>query len=195
MRLTYFATTLASLAALASASESEISGRPAPPPPPPPPPSPRLTFLYSLNCTLGTPLSVGATPNGDRVVIPITGGTFSGPRLSGMYLPTPSDLSPRASLTNPITGNVLNLGADWGLVGNDGIFSADTRYHLQTNDGANIFIRTSGPGQANGKIHLRIVFEAASAGAYGWLNNVVAVGVLTPGEGWVAIDTYELTST
>lgn len=87
MLLTYLATTLASLAALASASD--VSARPPRPPgpPTPPTPSPGLTFLYSLNCTLGTRLPVGAGPNGDRVVIPITGGTFAGPRISGVCLP------------------------------------------------------------------------------------------------------------
>lgn len=50
------------------------------------PKAPGLTFLYSLNCTLGDSLSVGKGPEGDRVVIPITGGTFSGPRINGDYL-------------------------------------------------------------------------------------------------------------
>jgi hypothetical protein len=47
------------------------------------PKAPGLTFLYSLNCTLGESLAVGNVPDGNRVVIPITGGTFSGPRISG----------------------------------------------------------------------------------------------------------------
>lgn len=51
------------------------------------PKTPGLTFLYSLNCTLGEPLAVGNVPEGNRIVIPITGGTFSGPRLSGIACP------------------------------------------------------------------------------------------------------------
>ncbi len=50
---------------------------------PKPPAAPSLTFLYSLNCTLAPPVLVGAGPHGSRVVIPIIGGTFSGPKLSG----------------------------------------------------------------------------------------------------------------
>jgi len=88
---------------------------------------------------------------------------------------------------------VLNLGADWGLVDKDGLFSADTRYQLQTDDGANIFIRTSGPAQADGHLHLRIVFETGSA-TYYWLNNIVAVGILTSGDGYVLIDAWQLES-
>ena len=48
------------------------------------PATPGLTYLYSLNCTLGQALPVGEGPRGTRTVIPITGGTFSGPKLSGM---------------------------------------------------------------------------------------------------------------
>lgn len=47
------------------------------------PKTPSLTFLYSCNVTLGAAIDVGAGPRGRRNVIPITGGTFSGPRLSG----------------------------------------------------------------------------------------------------------------
>ncbi|KAK3901800.1 hypothetical protein C8A05DRAFT_44626 [Staphylotrichum tortipilum] len=136
------------------------------------PSPPGLSFLYSLNCTLSASIPVGAGPHGTRVVIPITGGTFSGPKLKG---------------------KVLNLGADWGLVDKDGVFSADTRYQLQTDDGADIFIRTSGPAQADGHLHLRIVFETGNANYY-WLNNIVAVGILTSGDGYVLIDAWQLES-
>ncbi|KEY73872.1 hypothetical protein S7711_06082 [Stachybotrys chartarum IBT 7711] len=135
------------------------------------PPAPGLTFLYSLNCTLGASVNVGAGPRGSRTVIPITGGTFTGPRL---------------------TGRVLNIGADWSWTDGRGTFNADTRYQLQTNDGANIFIQTSGPGQSNGRIYLRGIFETGSD-RYWWLNNVIAIGVLTPGNGYVAIDMFHMT--
>ena len=88
-----------------------------------------------------------------------------------------------------------NLGADWGLVDGSGTFSADTRYHLETNDGAQIFIRTSGPAQADGSLHLRLVFETGSEKYY-WLNNIVAVGILTNGcgGGCVLIDAWQVES-
>lgn len=47
------------------------------------PVAPGLTYLYTLNCTLAPPYIIGATPKGFRVAIPITGGYFNGPRLSG----------------------------------------------------------------------------------------------------------------
>lgn len=47
------------------------------------PSAPGLTYLYTLNCTLGTSIDIGDGPKGQRVAIPITGGSFAGPRLSG----------------------------------------------------------------------------------------------------------------
>lgn len=92
------------------------------------------------------------------------------------------------------TGTVSNLGADWGIVDNStGIFSADTRYNLVTDDGANIFIQTSGPAQPDGHLHLREVFETGHPDYY-WLNNIIAVGILTSGDGWVNIESWQLES-
>lgn len=54
---------------------------------------------------------------------------------------------------------------------------ADTRYNFQTDDGANIFLQTSGPAQPNGDLQLRALFETGDKDYY-WLNNVVAVGTL-----------------
>lgn len=91
-------------------------------------------------------------------------------------------------------GNVSNLGADWGLLDSvTGVFTADTRYNLATNDGANIYIQTSGPQQPDGLIHLRQIFQTGHAN-YTWLNNIVSVGILKVGNGWVYIDAWQLES-
>lgn len=172
------------------------------------PPAPSLTYLYSLNCTLGEAIAIGNGPKGNRVAIPITGGTFAGPRIKGTF--PASHTSHPSSLTfihisfdhvllSKLTrifsalGKVLNLGADWGLTDSKGTFSADTRYNLQTDDGANIFIQTSGPAQKDGNLHLRLLFETGSEKYY-WLNDLVAVGILKAGNGWVAIDAWQLVS-
>ncbi|KAK3951095.1 hypothetical protein QBC32DRAFT_215796 [Pseudoneurospora amorphoporcata] len=139
------------------------------------PAPPGLSFLYSLNCTLGTIIPVGTGPRENRIVIPIIGGIFQGPKLKG---------------------KILNLGADWALSSTSGAESTtnvDTRYQLVTDDGANIFIQTNGPAKKDGKVHLRITFETGST-KYFWLNSVVAVGILTTGDGWVGIDVWEVLS-
>lgn len=81
-------------------------------------PIPALTHSFSLNITLGTPIEMGMGRSGKRRIIPITGGTASG----------------------TIAGKVLNLGADWQTVFADGAAHLDTRYALETDDGAVIEI-------------------------------------------------------
>lgn len=54
---------------------------------------PTMTLLYRMEAKLGERFSLGPVPNGqERIVIPIVGGTFEGPRLSGTapILPTKS---------------------------------------------------------------------------------------------------------
>ncbi|KAK0391925.1 hypothetical protein NLU13_1423 [Sarocladium strictum] len=131
---------------------------------------PSLEFLYHADATLGASWDIGDTGFGNRVVIPITGGTFRGPRLSG---------------------NITNLGADWGVTDTRGVFFPDTRYNLRTCDGADIYIQTSGPAQPDGTILLRGIFQTGHA-KYEWLNYVVAVGILKAGQGSVSIDMWTL---
>jgi hypothetical protein len=51
------------------------------------PKPPTLTYLYTLNATLADAITIGPGPRGGRVAIPITGGTFSGPKLKGANEP------------------------------------------------------------------------------------------------------------
>lgn len=134
---------LAASVSLSQAKKPKASNEPA---------APALNFLYTLYAVCGNPIYRTEGPRGIRTAIPIVGGNFTGPRLNG---------------------KVLDLGADWGVTDpQTGIFSADTRYNLQTNDGANIFLQTSGPQQPDGKLHLRVQFETGDKRYY-WLNNVL----------------------
>jgi len=48
------------------------------------PKAPKMTLLYSTDVTLGERFSLWPIPAGqERVVIPIIGGTFNGPRMAG----------------------------------------------------------------------------------------------------------------
>jgi hypothetical protein len=48
------------------------------------PVAPEMTLLYSMEALLGDRFALGPIPTGqDRVVIPIVGGTFKGPRMNG----------------------------------------------------------------------------------------------------------------
>lgn len=84
---------------------------------------PGLRHLCDLDVELGPPLELGDSPRGRRRIIPIVGGTVSGERLSG---------------------RILNLGADWQTILADGTAELDTRYSMETSDGAVIDIRNFG---------------------------------------------------
>jgi hypothetical protein len=83
----------------------------------------RLEPLTMVRVTLADILDLGDTQWGRRRVVPITGGEFTGERLSG---------------------TVLAGGADWQVVHDDGMITVDTRYTLKTHDGAHLYLSTSG---------------------------------------------------
>jgi hypothetical protein len=85
-------------------------------------PEPRLTKVYSLEATLAPPLDLGQTAQGHRRIVPLTGGTFSGPQISGRLLPGAS--------------------ADWQIILPDGTALGDIRYLLQTDRGDLLYVRS-----------------------------------------------------
>jgi hypothetical protein len=66
---------------------------------------------------------IGAVPKGTRVIAPIAGGTFEGPRLRGKVLPG---------------------GGDWTLLRSDGVLELDLRVTLETDDGALVHMASFG---------------------------------------------------
>jgi hypothetical protein len=85
--------------------------------------APALRHLADLDVELSAPIELGESPRGRRRIIPIIGGTVRGERLSG---------------------EILNLGADWQTIFSDGTSELDTRYAMRTHDGALIDIRNFG---------------------------------------------------
>jgi hypothetical protein len=87
-------------------------------------PQPRLTFLSRLEATLGEPVNVGETGQGRRRIVPLCGGTFSGPDISGRLLP--------------------GVSADWQIVRPDGTARANLRYTLQTDNKSLLYVPARG---------------------------------------------------
>lgn len=83
---------------------------------------PELLHFADLTVELAQPLEMGQGRAGTRRIIPIIGGRVTG----------------------QITGRVLNLGADWQTVFEDGLADLDTRYAIETEDSAVIEIRNLG---------------------------------------------------
>jgi len=129
-------------------------------------------FLFDMQVEIGQIQQLGATPRGSRLIAPLTGGTFDGPKLKGDVVPG---------------------GADWLLTRVDGIRELDVRLTLRSDDGQLIYmsyrgISTMTPEMASrvmrgelvnsSEYYMRItpVFETG-AERYAWLNRLVAVGV------------------
>ena len=115
---------------------------------------------------------VGKTPHGARRIVPVTGGTFTGPKLNG---------------------TVLSGGGDWLLIRPDGAFELDVRETLRTDDGHLIYMSyrgilimsketlqriSQGETVDPSEYYIRTTpyFETGSE-KYDWLNRIVAVGV------------------
>src|SRR4051812_7757832 len=149
-------------------------------------PTPRLTPVYRLEAALGEPPDLGMTAGGRRRILPLTGGTFTGPELSGTLLPGAS--------------------ADWQIVLGDGTALGDIRYTLQTDGGDLLYVQSRsvrhGPADVLASLGRgeevdagRYTFRAAmqietAAPDLDWLNKGVFVSVGGRRSGGVTYETY-----
>jgi hypothetical protein len=131
----------------------------------------KLEYLMTYRADLKPPVDVGQGPAGSRQIFDVTGGQFEGPRLKGKLLPS---------------------GADWLLLGPDGVGRLDVRGTLETDDGARIYLQYHGILVMNEKIAKSMAegaetqygdsyfftqprFETGDE-RYAWLNSIVAIG-------------------
>jgi hypothetical protein len=136
---------------------------------------------------LAAPQELGDTPQGRRRIINITGGRFTGERLSGRVLPG---------------------GADWQLVRADGVADLDARYTLETNDRALIYVTNRGYRHGPPEILRRLSsgeavdpslyymrttprFETSDQ-RYAWLNRIVCVATGARRPAAVELEVFEL---
>lgn len=119
--------------------------------------TPNMEYVMQLYVTLEPQYTVGEVPHGKRVVIPITGGIFEGPKLKGTIIPG---------------------GADYQYQKTDGKSlhtELEAIYSIKTDDGVYIHIRNRGiiAGGQGGQFYFRCApqFEAPEDSPYAWLNN------------------------
>ncbi|MFW3168737.1 DUF3237 domain-containing protein [Geodermatophilus sp. CPCC 206100] len=86
-------------------------------------PPPSLVHVLHLEVTVDAPIEIGPTPAGQRRVIPITGGTVSGPLL---------------------TGRVLPGGADFQVIRTETETVAEARYVLESDEGERVYVENTG---------------------------------------------------
>jgi Protein of unknown function (DUF3237) len=149
-------------------------------------PEPRLREVYRLEATLGPPIDLGDVPQGHRRIIPETGGTFTGPEISGTLL--------------------AGVSADWQIVLPDGTSFGDIRYTLQTDDGDLLYVQSRGVRHGSAEVLERLARgEEVDPGEYtfrtstqietaaprlDWLNKGVFVGVGARQKTGVIYETY-----
>ncbi|KAH7022113.1 hypothetical protein EDB80DRAFT_769148 [Ilyonectria destructans] len=163
----------------------------------PPMRMPHMEFVYRIIADMDSE-GISEIPGVDgtsvsRIVLPIQGGFVSGPRIQGVI--------------------VEKSGADWAQVVNPqkAFWRLNANYTLRTNDDFYILVQAtgifrSGPGVANEvadkktvsqddvEYFTNIKFEAPGGSPYGWMNGIVAMGVMTMWEGKPVIDCYRLTN-
>jgi uncharacterized protein DUF3237 len=99
-------------------------------------PTPSLSRVYRLEATLGAPLDFGAVAQGRRRIVPLTGGTFTGPELNGRLLPEAS--------------------ADWQIVLPDGTVYGDIRYTLQTAGDDLLYVQSRAVRHGSDEVQARL---------------------------------------
>jgi len=146
-----------------------------------------LQPLLKAEITLAPAQELGDSPLGRRRIIPITGGTFRGERLSG---------------------RVLAGGADWQVIRADGVAELDARYTLETEDKALIYVRNFGYRHGPAEVIERLAAGEAvdpslyymrttprfetGAERYRWLNRIICVATGARRAAAVELDFYEV---
>jgi hypothetical protein len=149
-------------------------------------PDPCLTKVYRLEATLGQPMDVGTIAQGRRRIVPLTGGTFTGPELNGKLLPGAS--------------------ADWQIIMADGTALGDIRYTLQTDRGDLLYVQSRAVRHGSAEVLARLgrgenvdaseyTFRTATqietaAADLDWLNKGIFVSVGGRQAGGVIYETY-----
>ncbi|MFN6978437.1 MAG: DUF3237 domain-containing protein [Gemmobacter sp.] len=127
--------------------------------------------LLILSVDLAPAQALGGTPQGDRKIVPVLGGTVEG----------------------RVTGRVLPGGGDWALTRADGVLTLDVRLTVEAADGGLIHVTYTGMRHGPAAVMARLAagervdpsemyfriaprFETA-APAHAWLNRILAVGV------------------
>lgn len=144
--------------------------------------APQLEFTCELKVTIDNAVHLGNTPRGERIIIPITGGTFEGPGMKG---------------------TVLNGGADYQYA-NKALDRTDLEaiYTIKTDDDVLIHVRNIGlickaydkNGDKSSDVYCRTTpkFEAPIDSKYAWLNNAIFICKPVGKTGYISIQVWKV---
>ncbi len=138
---------------------------------------PELELVMTLRVEIAPAREVGELDGGFRRVIPITGGSFTGPAIQGEVLPG---------------------GTDWNLTRPDGVAEVWARYTLRADDGVLVGVTNAGliVPLPDGRLYARTSPQFEVAGErYAWLRRSIFVGTLVPGAsgGVVQLEFFRVT--
>jgi hypothetical protein len=129
-----------------------------------------VEFLFTMHATLAPPVVIPEGPHGTRVLVSVTGGTVTGPR---------------------VNGTLYAAGGDWVTIRKSGSAQLDVRVTLSTDDGAAIYMSYLGILGTDRVARVAPLFQTSHEN-YLWLNDVQAVGIGKPGVNEVTYDVYAL---
>jgi Protein of unknown function (DUF3237) len=149
---------------------------------------PSLRPLMRLNIDCHPPHELGQTSRGKRRIVTVSGGAFSGDRVSGTILPG---------------------GGDLALVRPDGVFEPNAQFLLQSEDGGLVHLsyrgiwhaepdvlarlmQRKGPVDASEYYFRTAVFFETGAEPLLWLNKVLAIGCGIPRAGGIIYEIHEV---
>ena len=151
-------------------------------------PEPSLRFAFQADVALGPIQELGVIDGMRRRIVPIVGGTVSGPRLKGVVMPG---------------------GADWqGVRPADGLTRVYARYWIRSEDGVAIGVENSGIRRAPASVMQRLMageqvapgdyyfravpFFEVGEGPYRWMNETMflCVGARLPDKAIIRV--YEV---
>ena len=123
-------------------------------------------------------IAIGASPFGDQRLGYISGGRFFGPRINGTVLPGGGNWSRSGRMGEDASVGTFDARAVWQSEDGELIYVSYTGRSIISDDARATFADPAVPDADTSQYYLRIapVFETASA-KYGWLNDVLAVGV------------------
>ncbi len=150
-----------------------------------PPTAPALDYVFTITAQIARPRSAGAGPGGERLHIPITGGTVTGPRLSGTVLPG---------------------GSDWPVITPDGHSRIEAHYTIEAADGTLIYVVNKGLRVSSDQVRTRLrageivdpsdyymrgapVFDAPT-GPHRWLSEGLFICTIAPQPDRVIIQVF-----
>jgi Protein of unknown function (DUF3237) len=151
------------------------------------PPAPALLPLTQIRCEVGTLVSLGSAPAGERRYVPLGGGTARGPELNG---------------------TLVEGGIDWQVARSDGVLEIAAHYVIRTDDGALVEVKSDGLRHGPAEVMQQLARGEAvprdayffrtlirfTTGAPSWahLNKVMAIAVGQREARTVLLDVYRL---